>query len=136
MPAVDSCEPAVIRAFEKAGWEILEQPVKLLIAKKEIFLADLRLRQVASHQTVVVVEVKCFSSENVLPDFYSAIGQYLHYRAALAIMGIDEPVYLSIPLSIFDDFFRRSSVQYVINDVKIKLVIVDLDHEEILQWIG
>jgi Holliday junction resolvase-like predicted endonuclease len=25
MPAIDACEPQVIRALEKAGWEVLER---------------------------------------------------------------------------------------------------------------
>jgi hypothetical protein len=135
MPAVHTCEPAVIRAFEKAGWEILDHPLKLQIRKRENFVADLRLSKLNTEQTIIVVEVKCFVGESVLHEFYQAVGQYLHYRAALNIKGINEPVYLSIPADVYESLFQRLSVQMVVNDAKINLVIIDLQREEITKWL-
>jgi len=66
-----------------------------------------------------VIEVKCFSEKrSVFDEFYHAVGQYLLYRNALILKKIDVPIFLSVPVNIYDTFFQRKTVQAVIEDAK------------------
>lgn len=86
IPAVDNCEPQVIRALEKAGWRVIGKPFTLRIREHDFF-ADLQLERIEdSANQIIVVEVKCFSDENaVAHDLQQAIGHYITYRAVLKI---------------------------------------------------
>lgn len=137
MPAIDQCEPQVVRAFEKAGWVITDEQFPIYVSKREFVFADLRIQHVAESQTILVVEVKCFSSKrSLLDEFYHAVGQYAVYRNALRLAGINVNLYLSVPSHIYDTFFDRAMVNETIKDVRIKMVVVDLEREEIVSWIS
>ena len=86
-------------------------------------------------RTILLVEVKCFppdSDRNA--ELYSAIGQYLIYRAMLVENDDETALYLSIPLVEFakltDNAFKR-----VIRENSIKLIIVNLEAERIVEWV-
>lgn len=139
MPAIDQCEEQVIRALEKAGWLVTHQPFAIRINKKRAgyVYADLRLRQKTNNQTIIVIEVKYFASTRThLDEFYQAVGQYMSYRNALTINDMQLPVYLSVPSSVFTTFFQIPLIAAVVADAQIKLVVIDLEKEEIIQWIS
>jgi hypothetical protein len=139
MPAIDHCEAQVIRAFEKANWVVTHQPFAIRVHQQRAgyVYADLRLRHQADKQTVIVVEVKCFGNNRTfLDDFYQAVGQYVSYRNALHLNNIENPVYLSIPLKTFETAFQIPLVQAVLADMQMKCVVIDLNKEEIVQWIS
>lgn len=136
MPAIDECEPQVIRALAKSGWVVIDQPYHIKLARNDRLYADLRLKNAQENRRLVVVEVKCFSGGRaVIDDFYHAVGQYLMYRGALRLLQLDEPLYLCIPENIYNGFFQRETVQFVVNDARIKLIIVDMIAEEIVTWL-
>jgi hypothetical protein len=140
MPAIDQCEPAVIRALQKAGWIVTHQPYSIHIVepgRSNYVYADLRLRHSRNSRTIIVTEVKCFADKRqLMDDLYESIGQYATYRSALALENLQLPLYLAIPLAVYATFFQKPLVQRVINDVQVKLVIVDTEKEEIIQWIS
>lgn len=137
MPAIDQCEPQVIRAFQKAGWVVTDQPYFIRVGEEEAIFADLRLEHLQEKQPIIVVEVKCFARKSAMIDeFYHAVGQYVFYRNALQLRGLLTEIYLSVPADVYMSFFMRQTIQSVINDVKIKVVVVDIDKEEIVSWIG
>lgn len=139
MPAIDQCEEQVVRALEKSGWLVTHQPFAIRINKSRAgyVYADLRLRQKTDNQTIIVVEVKCFASTRTqLDEFYQAVGQYVSYRNALTINGMQLPVYLSVPSSVYTTFFQIPLIAAVVADIQIKLVVIDLEKEEITQWIS
>lgn len=134
MPALDACQPQVIRALEKAGWEIIATTVPIHLEHKRMVYADLSIRRAS--QQIIVVEVKCFSSNRpLLDEFYHAVGQYLFYRNVLTLRDIRTPIYLTVPLQIYNTLFQRFGVQSTVNDAKIKLIIIDLQTEEVKSWI-
>ncbi|MCI0709173.1 MAG: XisH family protein [Chloroflexi bacterium] len=137
MPAIDLCEQQVIRALQKDDWLVTQQPVPIRIDKScaGYIYADLRLRQRQGGQSVIVVEVKCFTSKRTpLEEFYQAVGQYVVYRNALALNDTHIPVYLSVPVQVYQTFFKLPLIQSVINDMQVNLVVIDLDKEEVIQW--
>jgi len=137
MPAIDQCEDQVVRALQKAGWYVTHQPFAIQIDKSRAgyVYADLRLRQATNDQAIIVVEVKCFSSTRTqLDEFYQAVGQYVSYRNALSMNNMSLPVYLSVPLSVYDTFFQIPLIASVVDDMRIKLLVIDLRKEEVIQW--
>ena len=139
MPAIDQCEEQVVRALEKAGWLVTHQPFAIRVNKSRAgyVYADLRLRQKTNNHAIVVVEVKCFdSSRTQLDEFYQAVGQYVSYRNALTINEMQIPVYLSVPSSVYMTFFQIPLITAVVDDTRINLVVIDLEKEEIMQWIS
>ena len=138
MPAIDHCQPAVIRALEKAGWHVTHQPYPIIRHRRRKYLfVDLRLeRRESGGGAIVVVEIKCFYNRHVfLSDFYQAVGQYVMYRNALRISGVDVPVYLALPLLAYERSFQDEVLQSVMKDIGLHLVVVDLEGEEVVQWI-
>lgn len=143
MPAADLCEPPIIRALEKAGWEILrkQHPIRLgrLQGKRrELVYADLLLQRLWDGQLrqIIVVEIKCFPANRAwLDELYHAIGQYIIYRASLERQEIGQPLYLAVPNFVYDTFLTQPTIQAATKDAKIKLIVVDLEQEDIVSWL-
>jgi hypothetical protein len=136
MPSYDQCHEQVMRALQKDGWQIDEQQVPIKLDRRKVFV-DMRVGRVmnGSRQQMLLLEVKCFpDAKNTTQEIYTAIGQYILYRVMLRKVEFDVPLYLSIPENIFSDVFD-DSVRQAIQETQIKLVIVNLDEERIVQWI-
>jgi hypothetical protein len=135
MPSFDQCHDQVMRALQKDGWRITEQQVPMKLGKRRVFI-DLQATYGAngSRQQIALVEVKCFPDlQNTTQEIYTAIGQYILYRAMLKELEIETPLYLSVPEIIFNTVFDLI-VQRAIEESQIKLVIVNLDEERVVRW--
>jgi hypothetical protein len=136
MPAIDNCEPQVIRAMEKADWTVTHKNFGIRVGKEATVFADLRLINQENNISIIVVEIKYFpDTRTTLSEFHHALGQYIWYRNALMLKGLDLPLYLAVPAKIYDTFFQRATTQSVISDAKIKLIVIDMEREKILQWL-
>lgn len=127
-------KPQVIRALEKAGWRVASRPVYIkLVGKRGYIYADVRFER--ADEQIIVVEVKCFTHvETWLEELYRAIGQYLLYRNALYLQNVDYPLYLTVPLTAYNRLVQWPAVQATIQDARIKLIVVDLEREEVAKW--
>lgn len=99
MPSFDQCHEQVMRALQKDGWRITDQQVLMKVGRRRVFV-DLRATHAAngSRQEMTLVEVKCFPElQNTSQEIYTAVGQYIIYRAMLQELELDIPLYLSIP---------------------------------------
>ena len=135
MPAIDSCQPQVIRALEKDGWNVETNSGRFRKDNRAIVI-DIRANYGSNGQSrqILLVEVKCFAdSSEYTRDLYVAIGQYVVYQAMLNELKNSTSLYLAIPLRAYDDLFD-GVIQRAINDVKIKIIVVDIEREEIVQW--
>lgn len=137
MPAIDDCEPQVIRALEKDGWQLDSRPYSIPLMDTVVF-ADLLLRKTDTDAELLVVEVKCFpASRTPLEHFYQAVGQYQMYRLALKRLSLDIPIVLSIPQPIYETFVQvEADAQAVLKDATIKVVVIDLESEEVVTWLN
>lgn len=137
MPAIDSCQPNVIKAFEKEGWQVIEQPLMLRLMKRNIYI-DIKFRRLKGGivEEIVIAEVKCFSNPKFdLEEFYSAIGQYQLYRKALHIYNDFSDIYLVIPQTAYQRLQLESALIAIFEETDVKLILVDVEQEVILQWI-
>jgi hypothetical protein len=136
MSALDACEPQVIRALEKDGWQVLRKPARIYSTARPLY-ADVLFEGIIDNEErqVVIMEVKCFTHpQNDLSEIYTAVGQYLYYRAALAIQQSSLPLYLALPSIAYARLMNDPVAQFTFQSVQMKLVVVDIDEEEVLQW--
>jgi hypothetical protein len=88
-----------------------------------------------NHEQLMLIEVKCFPDvESTTRDLYTSIGQYLIYRAMIVELDLPDVLYLAVPEPIYEAVFDQS-VMRVIKESKIRLVIVNIDMETVVQWI-
>ncbi len=138
MPAIDQCEPQVIRALEKTGWKVTHNPFVIKIERDRVgyIFADLRLEHDNQNEHIIIVEVKCFNStRTMLEEFYHAVGQCIVYRNALVNNNITTEVYLALPTVAYETFFQKQLIQSVVNDIRLQLIVIDLEKEEVVEWI-
>lgn len=63
MPALDACEPQILRALQKDGWAIVTKPFAIRTNTHTVY-ADclLERKQNGQNEQVIILEVKCFSN--------------------------------------------------------------------------
>lgn len=49
--------------------------------------------------------------------------------------GIQEPLYLAVPLFAYQHFVEQVAIHRTLEDAKISLIVIDLEMEEVAQWI-
>lgn len=137
MPATDICAPAIVRALTKDGWQVSPKSYQIWIDKLHRLHVDLEARYgQPPFQTIMIVEIKCFNDRRTeVPDLYTAIGQYLVYRSLMHQKEIRIPLYLAVPLHAYEGVFDRMGMP-AIHDNKIKMIVVNIEKEEISQWLS
>ena len=137
MPAKDIYHEAVKNALIKDGWTILADPYTIKYKDAELF-ADLAAEKpIAAEQNgqKIIVEIKSFLSPSVMKDFQVALGQYTLYRNFINLTEPEYEIYLAIKDSIYENFFKRESIQEIIQLNQLLLIVVEMEKEEILKWI-
>jgi XisH protein len=87
-------------------------------------------------EQIIVLEAKCFTKpESDLDEFYSPVGQYMFYRNALRLEGKPYPIFLAIPYLAHERFKLEPVFEATLQDARVKLVIVDIETEEVVQWL-
>jgi len=132
MPALDACHPQVVNALQKAGWKVSPHPFAIPNRRRNPLLADIRAEQNANQ--IIIVEAKCFEKNN-LDELYTAIGQYIVYRSLMNKMPIQLPLYLSIPTTAYYGIFKEIGLD-IVNEMNIKLIVIDIVNEVIDLWIN
>ncbi|AFZ02001.1 XisH family protein [Calothrix sp. PCC 6303] len=138
MPAKDIYHDAIKNALIKDGWTIIADPYTIKYEDAELF-ADLAAEKpvaVERHGQIIIVEVKSFISPSLMRDFELALGQYILYRNLLAVTEPEYKLYLAIKDSIYENFFQRKSIQLTLQQNQLNLIVVDIEQEEIIQWIS
>ena len=137
MPVIDACEPQVLRALQKDNWAIVNKPFAIRTNTHTVF-ADclLERKNNGSIERAIILEVKCFSNPQAdLIEFYTAVGQYQFYRAAVTSSNSTTPVYLAIPYLAYIRLTKDNAIRIAISQNGIKLVAVDIVKEEVVQWL-
>ncbi len=138
MPRFDKYHEAVKNALIKDGWTITDDPFAIKFADARLF-ADIgaeKLFAAEKDNRKVAVEVKVFGSLSSYDDLEKAVGQYQIYRAFLRKIQPEREVYLAVAEKVYNKFFQRESVQFLVAEFGIKLLIFDEIKEEIVQWIS
>jgi hypothetical protein len=82
------------------------------------------------------VEIKSFLQPSPMRELEQAVGQYVFYRRFLDESEPGRRLYLAIGHLIYEGLFQRPAVRLIIEDTNIPLLVVNVENEEVLQWIG
>ncbi len=137
MPAIDFYERHVINALQKAGWHLDDPPHYLLkVANRKLYI-DLEAQRFDQNavQSIIVVEVKGFEGGSALRRLEEAVGQYVVYRALLEETENAPTLYLAVPMVAYAGILSEQVGQIVRKRVHIKMIVVDIEREEIVQWL-
>ncbi|MDB9307563.1 XisH family protein [Aphanizomenon sp. CS-733/32] len=137
MSAKDIFHNTVKIALEKENWQITDDPLYLrltALVKIRIDLGAEKLIGAEKDNQKIAVEVKSFLGLSAISEFHTAIGQFLNYRIALGQQDPERVLYLAISQDIYQEFFTDSFIQTVLQTYEIKLLVFDINKEEIVLW--
>jgi hypothetical protein len=137
MPAKDIYHNEVKNALLKDGWTITADPYFIKYEDAELY-ADLAAEKPIAAQRQgqkIVVEIKSFVGRSLMYDFHGALGQYMVYRNLIQLTEPEYKLYLAIDDVVYQNFFQRKSIQLITKENKLLLMVVEMEKEEILQWI-
>ena len=83
----------------------------------------------------IAVEVKSFLGVSALTDLYSALGQFILYRNALAAHQPERTLFLALRETTFNNLFTHPEGESLRLREAVKLLVFDDEKQEILQWI-
>jgi hypothetical protein len=84
----------------------------------------------------LVVEVKSFIGASKIQDLKEALGQYDIYRYLLEETAPDRKLYIAISKVTYNTFFTQDVTQLILSRHQLPIIVVDLETEEIMQWIN
>lgn len=138
MPRLDIIHNSVKNALIKDGWLITDDPY-VIQYRRTILYADLGAERpiaVERNGQKLVVEVKSFVGASKMQDFKEALGQYDIYRYLLEEVASDRKLYVAISDVAYNAFFTQDVTQLILNKHQLPIIVVDIETEEILQWIN
>jgi hypothetical protein len=129
---------AVKSALIKDNWAIAAAPY--LIQCEDIDLsadiADARLIAAEREGQKIVVNIECFVGRSLMTDFHLAVGRYKLYQMLVEKTAREYELYLAIDDITYDNFCQREGIDFLVRSSLIKIFVVNVDEEEIVQWIG
>lgn len=138
MPKLDIIHNSVKNALIKDSWLITDDPY-IIQYRKTILYADLGVeRPIAAERDgqKLVVEVKSFIGASKIQDLKEALGQYDIYRYILEETAPDRKLYIAISKVAYKSFFTQDVTQLILNKHRLPIIVVDIEAEEITQWIN
>ena len=136
MSAKDAFHEVVKTALQKDGWQITHDPYNLQAGTLELYI-DLGAEKVVAAEKdgqKIAIEIKSFLGPSKISQFYTALGQFISYRAALQQQEADRILYLAVPSNVYDSFFTMGFIQSLIKQNQIHLIVYDMEQETISQW--
>ena len=121
----------------KDGWTITHDPYSIEYKDLTLF-ADLGAEKMFSAERgslKIVVEVKSFSHLSKVQDFKLALGQYELYNVYLKAIAPERKLYLAVGKDIYEKFLLREAINFAVEQLEISLVVVNLESQEVVQWI-
>jgi len=137
MSARDKIHYAVRNALEKNGWTVTADPLALEFkeVKTEIDLAAERLLALERGGEKIAVEIKSFRSRSTQYELHTAVGQFVMYSTFLKHVEPDRVLFVAIPDVVYSELFSIRGIERLRSENGIRLIVVDVENEEIVQWI-
>lgn len=137
MSAKDLIHQIVKTALQKDGWTITHDPFRIVYEGESVY-ADLAAeRPIAAERAgqKIVVEVKSFVGYSVIQDFKEALGQYILYHTILVETEPEYRLYLAVSDVAYTYDLQRKMIQLALEQVHVPLIVVDIEAQEIVQWV-
>lgn len=135
MSRKDAIHTIVVTALQRENWLITDDPYTLYSggAKFKIDLGAEKSIIANRDKDKIVVEIKTFEQHSINSDFYEAFGQYTCYDEALEEQIIDRTLYLAISGVAYK---RIMAIPFfAVRLQRMRLIIVNVKKQKILQWI-
>lgn len=137
MPAKDIYHDDVKISLEKDRWAITNDPLKLTIGSRSLYIdlgAD-RLLAAEKQQQKIAVEIKSFIGASPINDLENALGQYTIYQDILKLTDPERILYLAVREEIYNDLFAEEIGKLLLDNKRLKLIVFNPDTQEIIRWI-
>ena len=138
MPARDSIHDPVKSALVKAGWLVTADPYVISYGERFLFVdlgAESQFMGAEQGGCRIAIEIKELRGRSVIAELEQAIGQYVLYQLLLTQVDPDRIIYLAVTTQTYDDLFQEPIGKLVLRDLPLKLVVVDIELQEVSQWI-
>lgn len=135
---LDRIHNAVKNALIKDGWEITADPFEIRYKDLRVY-ADLSAeRPFAAERNgeKIIVEIKSFIGRSIVSEFEKALGQYNLYLSFLEETNPDYKLYLAISDKAKQKFFNKLAIRHAIKRFSLPIIVVEIEKEEILEWIN
>jgi hypothetical protein len=130
LPARDLYHDLVVNALTKDGWTITDDPLRLRWRSAKLY-ADLRAERGGD---AIAVETKSFIGASDVADLEQALGQFLVYRAVLSHTNPEIVLWMAVSERAFNNIFRSGLGEMIRVEYGMKLIVIDIDSEEIVAW--
>lgn len=137
MPAKDIYHDTVKNALVKDGWTITDDPLKLTIGSRSLYV-DLGAEKLIAAQKdnqKIAVEIKSFLSPSPINDLENALGQYVLYQNILKSTDVERILYLAVREEVYNDLFAEPIGQLLLSNQQIKLITFSENRQELVKWI-
>lgn len=136
MAAKDIYHQVVKIALEKDGWTITNDPLRLTIGSRSVYvdLGAEKLFAAEKEGRKIAVEVKSFINPSPVNDLENALGQYILYAKILEEEQPERVIYLAIPVNVFRDIFAEPIGQLLLRTTDLRLLVFDPRKEVIVEW--
>ncbi|WP_245912438.1 element excision factor XisH family protein [Brunnivagina elsteri] len=84
----------------------------------------------------IAIEIKVLGAKSIIRDLEQAIGQYILYQLLLHKVDPGRDIYLAISDTVYENFFQEPIGELVINELPLKMIIINLQEVEITKWIN
>lgn len=137
MPARDIFHTQIKHALLTDGWTITDDPLRLRWRSTDTYV-DLGAEKLFAAQKgnqKIAVEIKSFLGRSIVNDLEDAVGQYALYEELLKRLEPDRILYLAISQQAYDNAFVDSIGEIFLESKRIRLLVVNIEAEVILQWL-
>jgi hypothetical protein len=138
MPRLDIIHNSVKSALIKDGWLITDDPYLIQYRRTTLYANLAAERPIAAERDgqKLVVEVKSFIGASKIQDLKKALGQYNIYRYLIEETAPERKLYIAISEVAYKTFFSQDLAQLIISKHQLPVIVVNIDTEEVVQWIN
>ncbi|TRU27574.1 MAG: fatty-acid synthase [Microcystis aeruginosa Ma_SC_T_19800800_S464] len=148
MPKRDKIHQIVKKALIQSGWQITDDPYVISYGERFLFIDlgaeendninEINSRVIGAKQgeKIIAIEIKEFTTPSPIVELEQAIGQYTLYQLLLKQVEPNRELYLAITTKMNEEIFSEPIGQLVIQELNLKLIIIDTNKEKIVQWIN
>jgi XisH protein len=149
VPPRDAIHEIVKQALTKDGWIIKDTDDPYVISYGERFLfVDLGASKTADNSIAdyfigaeksnrrIAIEIKVLGAKSIIRDLEQAIGQYVLYQLLLHKVDPGRDIYLAISDTVYENFFQEPIGELVINELPLRMIVINLQEVEITKWIN
>jgi hypothetical protein len=129
---------AVVHALVADGWTITDDPLRVEYGERKIYVDLGAERPTIGAEKAgrkIAVEIQSFLSLSPLRDLEEAVGQYKVYEAILAESEPDRPIYMAVPIRVYESLLSEKFGHLIRSRLGLRLLVFDHKLERIFKWI-